>query len=462
MLMLPWIRLKKRGSTSTEATAPLNLRYIVDKKRTPSQRPSELPQKRRFVLRESAYSRRRLRPLIILVAVLLVIVGLGTAWYLNKDYKMQAFAQKTVFRMASAPSYRATGLDTTTDAGSTKEVREQFSYVAPDSVQTRYLTSARQPGSDMPVSIGCRDQEIIIIASTRYQRCNDPDADPKGWRTDSYNTPVFDTTLFQPWTRYSWVKKIKEEEETQQINGVPTRIFSGRVPNEREAATIWSKAEGLSGKGVKSAEARARFIRDAVVDITVWVREEDGYIARFLMNKTVPGLLGSQKETVDYVYSDFGQVSPIAPPDTSKTSQVGSGQQQSALGQPPAAARPSLALINGYTFRLEVADDDATRGRGLAKRTFLSQDTAMLFAFPKEDRWLFWMKDTSIPLDILFLDSNRVIVDIQTMQPEPGTPDSRLRRYQPGVPALYALEINAGIAQENRFQTGMVVELRGG
>ena len=85
----------------------------------------------------------------------------------------------------------------------------------------------------------------------------------------------------------------------------------------------------------------------------------------------------------------------------------------------------------------------------------------MLFVYPKEDRWLFWMKDTSIPLDILFLDSNRMIVDIQTMQPEPGTPDSRLRRYQPRVPALYALEINAGMAQENRFQTGMVVELRG-
>ena len=455
--MLPWNRLKKRGSTSAEATDSLNLRYIVDKKRTPSQRPSELPQKRRFVLRESAYSRRRLRPLIILVAVLLVIVGLGTAWYLNKGYRIQAFAQKTVLRMASAPSYRAIGLDTTTDAGSIKEVREQFSYVAPDSVQTRYLTAARQPGSDTSVSIGCRDQEIIIIASTRYQRCNDPDADPKGWRTDSYNTNVFDTTLFQPWTRFSWVKNIKEEEETQQINGVTTRIFSGRVPNEREAATIWSKDKGLSGKGVKSAEARERFIREAVVDITVWVREEDGYIARFLMNKTVPGILGSQKETVDYVYSEFRQVSPIAPPDSSKTSQAGSGQQQSA--QP--AAQPSLALINGYTFRLEVADDDATRGRGLAKRTFLSQDTAMLFVYPKEDRWLFWMKDTSIPLDILFLDSNRMIVDIQTMQPEPGTPDSRLRRYQSRVPALYALEINAGMAQENRFQTGMVVELRG-
>ena len=69
------------------------------------------------------------------------------------------------------------------------------------------------------------------------------------------------------------------------------------------------------------------------------------------------------------------------------------------------------------------------------------------------------MKDTLIPLDILFLDSDGTIVNIQTMEPEPGVPDRDLRRYSSGSPALYALEMNAGLAQQLGFQVGMVAEL---
>ncbi len=69
------------------------------------------------------------------------------------------------------------------------------------------------------------------------------------------------------------------------------------------------------------------------------------------------------------------------------------------------------------------------------------------------------MKDTLIPLDILFLDSDGAIVNIQTMEPEPGVPDDDLRRYRSGPPARYALEMNAGLAQQLGFQVGMVAEL---
>jgi uncharacterized membrane protein (UPF0127 family) len=83
----------------------------------------------------------------------------------------------------------------------------------------------------------------------------------------------------------------------------------------------------------------------------------------------------------------------------------------------------------------------------------------MLFVFQTERVLSFWMKDTLIPLDILFLDSDGAIVNIQTMEPEPGVPDRDLRRYSSGVPALYALEMNAGLAQQLGFQVGMVAEL---
>ena len=72
----------------------------------------------------------------------------------------------------------------------------------------------------------------------------------------------------------------------------------------------------------------------------------------------------------------------------------------------------------------------------------------MLFIFQEEAYRSFWMKNTLIPLDILFLDSNGIVVDVQTMTPQIGAPDSELTVYRSASPARYAIEMNAGLAQE--------------
>ena len=106
------------------------------------------------------------------------------------------------------------------------------------------------------------------------------------------------------------------------------------------------------------------------------------------------------------------------------------------------------ALLGGRIFRLEVARTPAERARGLMNRESLAQDSAMLFIFQEEAYRSFWMKNTLIPLDILFLDSNGVVVDVQTMTPQIGAPDSELTVYPSAAPARYAIEVNAGLAQE--------------
>ncbi len=78
----------------------------------------------------------------------------------------------------------------------------------------------------------------------------------------------------------------------------------------------------------------------------------------------------------------------------------------------------------------------------------------MLFVFSQEAPLNFWMKNTLIPLDILYMDSSGVVVDIQTMAPQPGVPDSELRSYPSAEPAQYALEINAGLAKSLGFAVG--------
>lgn len=125
----------------------------------------------------------------------------------------------------------------------------------------------------------------------------------------------------------------------------------------------------------------------------------------------------------------------------------------------PTAIAPPFAVINGHIFYLEIPKDDDAFYLGLGNRTYLPEDSVMLFIYRQEGILSFWMKDTLIPLDILFLDSSQIIVDIQTMQPEPGVLDYKLHSYRSRVPAMYAIEMNEGLAEKFGFMIGMVAEL---
>lgn len=107
--------------------------------------------------------------------------------------------------------------------------------------------------------------------------------------------------------------------------------------------------------------------------------------------------------------------------------------------------------LKGHVFVLEIADTPAERAIGLMHRESLPEDAGMLFVFSAESPLNFWMKNTLIPLDILYMDSAGVVVDIQTMTPQPGVSDSELREYPSAAPAQYALEINAGLAESLGF-----------
>ena len=128
----------------------------------------------------------------------------------------------------------------------------------------------------------------------------------------------------------------------------------------------------------------------------------------------------------------------------------------------PGVTHPSLAtvaIIFGQTFRVEVADTEEEQAQGLADRDSLAQDSGMLFVFETGEPRAFWMKGVNFPLDLIFIDTRRTIVGITTMQPQPFVPDFALRQYQ-APPAIYTLEINAGLAEQYGIQLGMVVDFR--
>lgn len=111
-------------------------------------------------------------------------------------------------------------------------------------------------------------------------------------------------------------------------------------------------------------------------------------------------------------------------------------------------------LIERHRFQLEVARTSSERLKGLMDRRSLPNDAAMLFVFSEERILSFWMKNTLISLDIVFLNSDGVVVDVQTMVTQIGVPDSQLIIYRSAQPARYAIEMNAGLGEELGIEVG--------
>ncbi|MBI1969919.1 DUF192 domain-containing protein [Candidatus Woesearchaeota archaeon] len=101
--------------------------------------------------------------------------------------------------------------------------------------------------------------------------------------------------------------------------------------------------------------------------------------------------------------------------------------------------------------KIEIADEELERERGLMERDALEKDAGMLFVFPNEQYLSFWMKKTKIPLDILFIDEDGMIVDVQTMPICIREPCPIFRSAKQG---RYALEVNAGFADDHNVALG--------
>ena len=102
---------------------------------------------------------------------------------------------------------------------------------------------------------------------------------------------------------------------------------------------------------------------------------------------------------------------------------------------------------------VEVADDQDETMRGLMFRKDLSWNAGMLFVFYDEEPRTFWMKNTLIPLDMIFVDSNLKIVDIKENVP-PCAEGDECPLYPSRERAQYVLEVNAGFVQENGIKIG--------
>jgi uncharacterized protein len=113
----------------------------------------------------------------------------------------------------------------------------------------------------------------------------------------------------------------------------------------------------------------------------------------------------------------------------------------------------SWVEIRGQRFIVEVADSNEERSRGLMFRDSLEKDTGMLFIHADEEPQAYWMKNTHIPLDILYFSKDKKLVSAQERVP-PCSAGDRCPPYASEGPALYVLELNAGSVELFKIQTG--------
>ncbi|MCX7557535.1 DUF192 domain-containing protein [Xanthomonadaceae bacterium JHOS43] len=113
--------------------------------------------------------------------------------------------------------------------------------------------------------------------------------------------------------------------------------------------------------------------------------------------------------------------------------------------------------LKGQRYDVELAMDDASRMRGLMFRDHLPDAHGMLFVFEREEPQAFWMRNTRIPLDILYFDAALRLVSVAAGVPPCTT--QTCPSYPSKGPARFVLELNAGHARRLGVQRGDVLEL---
>jgi hypothetical protein len=118
-----------------------------------------------------------------------------------------------------------------------------------------------------------------------------------------------------------------------------------------------------------------------------------------------------------------------------------------------------VTFPNGVKINAETMRSEPERMRGLMFRETLPSGRGMLFIHPKVNNFHYWMYQVKIPLDMIWMDQNRRIVEMSLDTPPCRSRSAKECPYYGGhYKSKYVLEVNAGIASKNRLKTGDVLD----
>lgn len=121
--------------------------------------------------------------------------------------------------------------------------------------------------------------------------------------------------------------------------------------------------------------------------------------------------------------------------------------------------KKATAEIGNKKFNLMVAKKDTDRINGLSGKKSLDENAGMIFVFDKKGKYAFWMKNMNFPIDIIYINDNKISEIIPNI-PAPKDKNATLTIYKPKDDSNYVLEINAGISQKSNFKVGDSVKLQ--
>lgn len=115
----------------------------------------------------------------------------------------------------------------------------------------------------------------------------------------------------------------------------------------------------------------------------------------------------------------------------------------------------SSVYISDISISVEIADNPIKQQLGLGGRSSLSENSGMLFPYPKKTTPYFWMKGMLIPIDIIWIANNKIIGIEKNVPNLPlNTPSDKLPLYSPPVPIDYVLEVASGFSDKNNIKVG--------
>ncbi len=117
---------------------------------------------------------------------------------------------------------------------------------------------------------------------------------------------------------------------------------------------------------------------------------------------------------------------------------------------------PERATFSGVSLKIEYALTPEERERGLSGRESVPEEYGMLFVFPKDDFYGFWMKDTLAPLDIFWLDKEGEVISMALHVATSSYPSV----FYPTAPSRYVLETVAGFGEKHEVATGTPLLLK--
>ena len=144
----------------------------------------------------------------------------------------------------------------------------------------------------------------------------------------------------------------------------------------------------------------------------------------------------------------FAMTCAKTPSDVPSTASTTSTAPQTTSG-------PRVIFPDAFPVQVEIAADDENRAQGLMYRDHLRPGTGMLFLFAQEGEYPFWMKNTRIPLDMIWIDSNHRIAAIHHDVPPCQIDDCP--SYPPNAKARYVLEVAGGVARQHGLKVGDIL-----